>query len=201
MVVLISVLTLAVLGVQTWRAGSFLALWLTPDQQGRLAWERRDFDGAAQRFQDPRWRGAAYYASGRYLDAAESFARNANAIGFYNRGNALMKGREYAQAIQAYELAVNEAPQWPEARKNLALARYVLDYIERSREESGTGGKLGADDYRFDASAERGETAVIDDRSAIEQQSTEKWMRAVNTETSEFLQMRFELEASRGDSG
>jgi Ca-activated chloride channel family protein len=181
------------------RSGDFASLWLTPDQRGRLAYERKDFAGAAELFAQPAWRGAAQFASGQYLAAAESFARSADAVSFYNRGVGLMRGREYAQAITSFELAVEEAPDWLEARANLELARYVLGYLESSREQSGTEGKLGADDYRFDASAERGERAVIDDRSAVEAQSAEKWMRSVDTETSEFLMLRFALEASRGD--
>src|SRR5262245_54444609 len=35
----------------------FADLWLTPDQQGRMAFDRGDYTTAAQRFADPMWRG------------------------------------------------------------------------------------------------------------------------------------------------
>ncbi len=182
-----------------WRAGDFAALWLTPDQQGRMAYERRDFSTAGEVFEDPMWRGTALYAAGRYPEAADAFGRLPTAQGFYNRGNAFMKAFDYGKAIAAYELAVAEAPDWQEAADNLELARYVLDYIQDAREQSDTGDEteLGADDYKFDNTQERGREMTVTNESTIELESAEKWMRSVDTETADFLRIRFALEASR----
>jgi Ca-activated chloride channel family protein len=132
-------------------------------------------------------------------EAAAAFGRLPTAQGFFNRGDALMKAREYGKAIGAYRQAVAEAPEWPEANANLELARYVLDYIENTREQTDTGDEteLGADDFVFDNTRERGREIVITDESAIEQQSAQIWMRSVDTRTRDFLRMRFALEASR----
>ncbi len=110
-----------------------------------------------------------------------------------------MKSFDYAKAIKAYELAVAEDPDWAEAVENLQLARYVLDYIEQAREQSDTGdeSELGADDYKFDNTEERGSEMVITQESTIELESAEKWMRSVDTETRDFLRTRFSLEASQ----
>ena len=112
-----------------------------------------------------------------------------------------MKGREYSKAIIAYEQAVAEAPDWPQARENLELARYVLAYIERAREQSDTGdeSELSADDYVFDNTQDRGVEIEITRESTIELESAEKWMRSVDTQTRDFLRTRFLLEASRGE--
>ena len=63
-----------------------------------------------------------------------------------------MRGREYRKAITSYEQAVVEAPNWVEARENLELARYTVDYIERSREQGDTGEErgIGADEIVYD---------------------------------------------------
>ncbi len=184
------------------RGGDFTALWLTPDQQGRLAYERKEFFEAADLFEDPMWKGRAAHAAGRYPEAADAFARIPTAEGFYNRGNSLMKGRNYTRAISSYEQAVVEAPDWPEAAENLKLARHVLEYIEGVREQSDTGdeSELGADDVEFDNTKEKGKEIVITKESTIEAASAEKWMRSVNTETRDFLRFRFALEASRRDA-
>ena len=184
------------------RRGDFTALWLTPDQRGRLAYENKEFSAAADLFEDPVWNGRAAYAAGRYTEAAAAFARIPTAEGFYDRGNALMKAREYRQAILSYEQAVAEAPDWPEAAENLRLARYVLEYIERSREQTDTGDEteLGADDFKFDNTKERGKEIVITRESAIEAASAEKWMRSVDTETRDFLRIRFALEAAQRET-
>ncbi len=110
-----------------------------------------------------------------------------------------MKARDYGKAIVAYQQAVAEAPNWTEARENLELATYTLEYIERVREQSDTGdeSELSADDYVFDNTKDRGLEVEITQQSTIELESAEKWMRGVDTETSEFLRTRFLLEATR----
>jgi Ca-activated chloride channel family protein len=189
------------LGWQTWRHGDFVGLWLTPDQQAQRAYDRLAFQRAAELFEDPSWKGVAAYRSGLYEESAASFGRLPTAVGFFNRGNALMKNREYAKAITAYEQAVLEDPAWQEAEENLRLSRYVLDYIERAREQSDTGDEteLSADDYVFDNTRERGREMEITEESTIELESAEKWMRAVDTETADFLRTRFLLESVRSE--
>jgi Ca-activated chloride channel family protein len=198
----IALASAAAIGLLLWagaRGGGFASLWLTADQRGALAYARRDFAEAAVHFDNPAWKARAAYAAGRYEEAAASFARIPSATGFFNRGNALMKNREYELAISAYEQAVAMAPDWAEARENLALSRYVLGYIERAREQGDTGEQqdLGADDTVYDNSRDRGEDTEVSRESALEAQSAEKWMRSVNTETSDFLRSRFALEAAR----
>ena len=62
----VTVLGAIALGVAGWRTGDVAALWLTPDQQGRLAYERLEFAAAADLFEEPMWKAAALYALGRY---------------------------------------------------------------------------------------------------------------------------------------
>ena len=201
-ILIVTALAIGALAVLANRAGDFKALWLTPDQQGYLAWEAREFSQAADLFQDPMWKARALYAAGRYEEAAAVYARIPTAEGFYNRGNALMKAREYVKAIPSFEQAVAEAPDWPEAAENLALARYVLEYIERSREQSDTGDdtELGADDFKFDNTRDKGKEIVITQESTIQAASAEKWMRSVDTETRDFLRTRFALEAAQKEA-
>jgi Ca-activated chloride channel family protein len=200
------IITLAAGGALLWqtlKAGDFLSLWLTPDQQARRAYEALEFREAWERFEDPAWKGTAAYDSGLYEESAAAFGRIATAEGFYNRGNAFMKAGSYGKAIVAYEQAVADAPDWFEARENLELATYTLEYIERVREQSDTGdeSELSADDYVFDNTKERGLEVEITEQSTIEMESAEKWMRGVDTETRDFLRTRFLLEATREGAG
>jgi len=112
---------------------------MTPDQQGRWYYDHLKFPEAMETFESPSWKGLSAYHSGKYIEAAAAFAQIPNAEGLYNMGNSFMKSRDYGKAIQAYELAVAEAPGWSDAEENLKLARYVLEYIERTRESSDTG--------------------------------------------------------------
>jgi Ca-activated chloride channel family protein len=195
----VSVVAAVAIGWLTSREASYIDVWLTTDQQATLRYERLDFAQAAGQFRDPQWKAMAQYRSGQYVEAAATWARTPDATGFYNRGNALMRGREYSKAITAYELAVAQAPDWQNARDNLDLARHVLAYIERAREQSDKGdqGEYGADDVVFDNTRERGRDIEITKESTLEAESAEKWMRSVDTKTADFLRSRFLLEASR----
>lgn len=196
---LLTVVAVAVLIYLTPASGSFMDLWLTHDQQGRRLFDVREYVRAADHFDDPSWIGVALFRAGDYTEAAASFSRVGTARGFFNRGNAHMRAFEYRQAIGAYELAVQEDPAWLEAQENLALARYTLDYIERTREQSDTGEEsgIGADDVVYDNTSERGAETEVTRESLVEAQSAEKWMRSVDTETADFLHARFLLEASQ----
>ncbi len=201
----LGVISIVAAGLMVWQTiqlGGFTALWLTPDQQGRLAFDDREFQRAFERFEDPEWKGIAAYYSGLYDDAADAFGRMGSATGFFNRGNAFMKNREYRKAIVAFEQAVAEAPGWTEAEENLELARYVLDYIERVRESSDTGEEagIGADDVVFDNESGRGTQTEVTEDTRVEAQSAEKWMRSVDTDTRDFLRTRFLLESQRREA-
>jgi Ca-activated chloride channel family protein len=197
--ILVSLLAAITFAWQFARVGDFELLWLTPDQQARRAYDGLEFKEAYEQFEDPAWKGVAAYDSGLYEESAAAFGRIPTTVGFYNRGNAFMKARDYGKAIVAYEQAVTEAPDWVEARENFELATYTLEYIERVREQSDTGdeSELSADDYVFDNTKDRGLEMEITDQSTIEMESAEKWMRGVDTETSDFLRTRFLLEATR----
>ncbi len=181
----------------TLRAASPAALWLTPDQQGRLAYEKVEWERASELFENPMWKGIAAYSMGDYEAAAETFGRIPSAASFYNRGNAFMKSFDYGKAIAAYELAVAEAPDWAAAVENLELAHYVKRYIEDTREKQDTGdeSELSADGYKFDNEPQRGQDMTITNESTLELASAEKWMRTVDTKTRDFLRWRFEFEA------
>src|SRR5690606_41911114 len=53
--------------------------------------------------------------------------RSNSAEGFYNQGNALMQLERYADAVLAYQAALNRRPNWPEAEENLALAQQLAE--------------------------------------------------------------------------
>jgi len=199
---LITIIALAALAWQFWLKGDFVALWMTPDQQARRAYEALEFKTAYEAFEDPAWKGVAAYDSGLYEESAAAFARTPTAESFYNRGNAFMKARQYNKAITAYEFASSEAPDWIQAQENLQLARYTLEYIERVREQSDTGdeSELSADEFVFDNTKNGGVEIEITQQSTIDPSSAEKWMRGVDTDTREFLQTRFLLEASLEES-
>ena len=68
---------------------SWLDLWMTHDQQGRYYFERGNYRKAAEKFEDPLWRGLAFARAGEYDTALNSFALSDTAEAWYNQGDAL----------------------------------------------------------------------------------------------------------------
>src|SRR5262249_41759025 len=60
-------------GAQSASPSRFRDLWLTPDQQGQLEFDRGDYAAAAKLFADPMWRGIAAYRAFDFLTAAQEF--------------------------------------------------------------------------------------------------------------------------------
>ena len=77
---------------------------------------------AAQAFQDPLWRGIAWYRAGEFEKAATSFALRDTAEAHYNQGNARLMLGKYDDAIAGYDRALATRPDWKEALENRALA-------------------------------------------------------------------------------
>lgn len=179
--------------------------FFTPDQQGMIAVRDKDYAKAAELFQDPSWRGYVLFKSGQYPEAADHFSRIDTAEAAFAEGLARTRNREYRPAIAAYERALALEPDFADAEWNLALTKVILEYVETAREQSDTGEEagIGADDVVFDNEAERGAETETDYREQEEAlptvQTTEQWMRAVDTDMGDFLRQRFLQENATGD--
>ncbi len=120
---------------QTSQAFEFQDLWLRPDQQGQRLLEQRRPAEAAQRFEDPQWKGIAFYEAGDYASAAQRFAEGNTAADHYNRGNALARSGELEAALDAYEQALERQPDFPAAVNNRALVQNLLDQANAAQPE------------------------------------------------------------------
>lgn len=120
---------------QTSMAMSFDDLWWRADQQGQRLLDAGRPKEAAERFEDPHWRGLALYEAGDYAAAAEQFAKDDSAPSLYNRGNALARSNELEAAIDAYERALEIDPQLHQAAKNKALVEELLRQRQQQEQE------------------------------------------------------------------
>ena len=189
-------MTLLLLCVATPVRADFIDWWLTTDQQGRLAYERGEFDRAAQLFTDPLWKAMAYYASGDFDSAAAWFAQEESPFGYFYLGNALAHAGRLPGAIDAYRRALTLDPELPEARFNLDWVEGLaaLDEIEYE-DAGGTGGKLGADGFVFSDRADDAQQTMTAEEAVSQglsdEQIEEIWMRRVQTSPAEFLGLKF----------
>lgn len=198
-----------VLGVsvpQPARADDIADWFFTRDQQGWRAFQQKDFAGAADRFIDPLWRGYALYRNGQYDKSIEVLARIGSAQSAFIQGMAHIKSRGYRDAVRAFEKTMELDPAYPGVVENLALAREIVDFIERVREQSETGedSGIGADDVVFDNEAMRGTETQMEaaQDEGVGVLTTEQWMNTVDTRTGDFLRQRFAIEtATRKSDG
>jgi Ca-activated chloride channel family protein len=184
----------AAAGVMDW--------FLTPDQQGRIAFQNRDFERAADLFADPLWRGYALYRDGQYAEAVEVLNRVETAQAAFIQGMAQIKSRSYRDGVRSFQTCLDREPAYPGCAENLKTAREIVDYVETAREQSDTGEErgIGADEVVFDNEANRG----ADTEMEVPQEdgagllTTEQWMNTVDTRTGDFLRQRFAIEAAKG---
>lgn len=101
-------------------------LWSRPDQQGMRLLESERPAEAAERFENPQWRGYALYQAGDFAGAAEQFGKGDTAADHYNRGNALARNDELEAAIEAYDQALALDPALEHAQRNKATVEEIL---------------------------------------------------------------------------
>ncbi len=138
-------------------------LWLRSDQQAEEILQQGDAQGAAQKFQDPNWRGMALYETGDYQAAAEAFAESELLDGKYNKGNALARAGDLKQAMTAYQDVLAEDPEHKDARANLELVKRLLEDQQSSQDDESSG----------DDSSQQDDESQQDDGNANEDSTDE----------------------------
>jgi len=197
MMLRIVALTLALGLTSTPAAAGFLDWWLTPDQQGRLFYQRGDYQRAARMFEDEQWKAHAFYSSGDFSNAAAIFAKDETANGYFNLGNALAKQEKLAEATAAYDQALALQPDFPEATFNLDWVTGLKEIDEKEYDDSGgTGGELKADRTVVDEIGAKAETEISDrefkeESGLSDEQLQSMWMQRVQTTPADFLQFKF----------
>lgn len=182
------------------QAGPLADLFWTPDQQGARAYAARQYPEAADSFSDPEWKAVALIRDGRYDEAAKLLeplrSRNAQ----FNRGVALVRGRNYQGAVAAFTAALELDPTDREAQENLDLTRRIIAYLEEAREDEDpqiNNADNAADGVVDDLTSDKGQTMRITGGTGLSEDAADQWMRQVQTKPADFLKSRFAIEAAR----
>jgi len=195
-------LTLSLLQAPTaTRADGWIDWFLTMDQQGRLAFENKEFVTAGELFENPMWKGYAHYKSGKYEQAIAIFVRLDTAEAAFAQGMAEIKSRQYRPAVRSFETALERRPDFPEAARNRDVALAIVEYVETTREQSDTGEEsgIGADDVVFDNEAARGtESRIEASKEDVAPLTAEQWIQSIDTDMGDFLRSRFILDNAKG---
>lgn len=179
------------------RADGWVDWFLTPDQQGRLAFEDNRFAEAGEAFENPMWKGHAKYRAGQYDEAIAIFQKLDTAEAAFAQGMAEIRNRQYRPAVRSFETALARQPDFPAAERNREVAQAIVDFVETTQEQSDTGEEagIGADDVVFDNESARGaETQLETPREENVPLSSDQWIQAIDTNMGDFLRGRFLLE-------
>lgn len=120
-------------------AFEFSDLWQRPDQQGARALERNAPAEAAALFEDPEWSAVANYRASRYADSAAALAGIDTPDANYNRGNALARAGQLAEAVDAYDRALELAPAHEDALYNRELVAELLEQQQQQQQNQNEG--------------------------------------------------------------
>ncbi|OED44956.1 hypothetical protein ACH42_06230 [Endozoicomonas sp. (ex Bugula neritina AB1)] len=182
--------------------------WLTPDQQGQLAFNYEQYVEAASKFQDLYWQGLSYYRAGLYAQASSAFgqlARNAGASGsvlnmtermakasFYE-ANSLSQMKEWEKALTAYDRALSLNPVFPEAKKNRDAVVYIVKQLEQERqsrnEQQQADAHFTPDDIRINKSQEEGvQVEINENETSI---SSDSWLKGLQATPLGLMTRRF----------
>lgn len=180
------------------RAEGIADWFMTPDQQGQIAYQRKDFERAASLFADPLHKAYAQYHDGQYEAATQTLQRVDSAEASFLQGISYIRNRQYREGIAAYQTTLQRDPDFPGAAENLEIAKQILDYVETAREQSDTGeaNGMGADEVVYDNKDARGtDTDAPAQDPGATLLTTDQWMNTVDTDTGDFLRQRFAIEA------
>ncbi len=186
---------------------SFMKLWLTGDQQGRLLLQLGRYPQAAAQFNDFMWKGIAYYYGEDFMLAAEYFSRQNSDDALFNEANARAQGRDYLRAVSRYDRLLARNPNYPGAAANRTQVRAIINEIERlstsQQQESGAnvqGTQLSADDAIPALGADEniwGQTKVtqLTAEDILQDAATsDMWLRGVQQDPSNFLAIKFSMQ-------
>ncbi|TKW65025.1 MAG: VWA domain-containing protein [Paracoccus denitrificans] len=175
------------------RADGIADWFWTPDQQGRRAYENRDYEEAARLFQNLAWRGLSLYRAGKYEEAEEVFDRLGGSDALVAKGMAQIRQGNYRDGAKTIEQAVEMDPQNELAIRDLEIAQAIVKQVMEDRQNASADD--GADEVVFDEDMEEGQEAQPIQTQQLELQAAEQWMRTVDTRMQDFLKIRLSLEA------
>lgn len=162
--------------------------FLTPDQQGRLAFDRGDFSAAAGHFQNPYWKGRAAYAAGDYAAALAAFSQQTTPEAYFYVGNTQVRLRQYDAALAAFDRALALRPGWPAAVENRGIVARLLAAMSEKQQ----GDQAEPPDQTIaDKTAQAGQLATVQVQQAA---SEDIWLRTLSLSPARFLRGKFAVQ-------
>lgn len=182
---------------------TFIGLWLTRDQYGRILLQLGHFEYAAAVFEDPIWQATAHYYAGHFKEAALLFTRRDSDAALFNEANARVHRRDYVRAVARYDALLARNPNFPGAAENRQFVQALIDEMnalsESQSQEEGVGSSEldpDSDERPADGADEQSwEERALEQYSADDIMSSPEianmWLRGVQQDPANFLSNKF----------
>ena len=138
-------------------AGWWQDMWQTNNQQGVQAFNRQQYDEAAQKLDDPLWLGAALYKNQDYQNALKAFSQVDSSEARYNQANTLAQLGKLAEAIKKYDEVLAEDPAHQDAIDNKALVEKLLEQQNQQQDQQQQDQQQNNDDQQQEQQDEQSE--------------------------------------------
>jgi len=153
------------------QAGLWEDLWASKDQQAQVALQQQRAADAAVLAKDPAIAGEAFYRSGDFVRAGQSWSQLNQADSHYNRGNSMAQAGEFEAALAAYDAALAQDPDMEDASFNRELVEKMKQQQEQQQQEKEDSEGESSEEQSGDES-EQGEQG--DEESSENQQDGEQ---------------------------
>jgi len=118
-------------GIENSAQPKSLSWWQKPfmndNQEALNSYQRGKYKDAVSQFDDKLWKASSLYKSGEYERVLAAFENIPGPESLYNQGNALAKLGKLEKAIEKYELALQEAPDFEDAKANKKIIEDLLE--------------------------------------------------------------------------
>jgi Ca-activated chloride channel family protein len=111
-------------------------IWQRPDQQAYTAFKNKEYQDAADHFEDPQWKASALYHAGQYAEALKAQGDPLSADDWYNRGNILARSGQLSEALKAYDEALKLNPNDEDIKTNRQLVEEALKEQQAKQQQS-----------------------------------------------------------------
>ncbi|WP_295890506.1 VWA domain-containing protein [uncultured Vibrio sp.] len=188
----------------------FIDLWLTKDQQGKILYEDKNYRQAAEMFESTKWKAISYYQAGHYSLAQQYFLRTDDLFGRFGAATALMHQREYVAARKAFTAIVEQDPAYPGAQENLDLVKAIIAQIDmQSESQSNNAERQSSRELGDEPKTSEGPETKVQEEQLIQttltseqilndEDSSQLWMRRVESDISGFLASKFDFQLQEG---
>jgi Ca-activated chloride channel family protein len=116
--------------------GKWRDLWIRQDYQAYQLFKIGLISNAAEKFEDPSWKAAAWYRLGQFDKAAHYYAQLDSPEGHFNRGNALVQQGKLKEALDEFNKTLDMDIEFRDASYNRQLVEEFLESKKKAKKST-----------------------------------------------------------------